>query len=125
LVGLFDLKNVMTFWFENGVRVESHFEKHPTKQNWLRQWTIKDGVKSGYCYYHRIHGGTFLYTPKISKTCELYPTEKATIKLTYGLYESGVHAHNLSQKACNELWEKCKPLVNLGLMHWSMKPILT
>jgi hypothetical protein len=62
--------------------------------------------------------------------CEIYLTEEATVQVTYGMYSSfreGIphYKHSLCQKAANELWEKCKTLVNIGDMHWVNKPIET
>ena len=60
--------------------------------------------------------------------CEMYPDEDATVEITYGLYSEYKggkphYNHKLCQRGANELWEKCKPLVNLGDMHWKNKEI--
>jgi hypothetical protein len=55
--------------------------------------------------------------------CEQYKEEKATVKVTYGLfseYKKGrpYYTHNLCDKAAKELYERCKGSINEMLMYW-------
>ncbi len=61
--------------------------------------------------------------------CVVYRDKIAEVNVIYGLYseyEKGRPHYNLnlSWKAADELWEKSSTLVNLGLCHWSNKPII-
>jgi len=53
----------MSMVYHNGRYVESKHELIRGKvKNWFRQWLEEDGIRiSGYCYYHKLHGGTFIY----------------------------------------------------------------
>jgi hypothetical protein len=60
--------------------------------------------------------------------CVVYPTEKATVNVIYGLYSEFKKGRphyniNLCNKAALELWEDCSVLVNNGLAHWVNKAI--
>lgn len=61
--------------------------------------------------------------------CMVYPELQANVLVVYGLYDEFAkgrphHELFLSDKAAKELWDKCSTLVNLGLCHWSNKPIV-
>jgi len=52
----------------------------------------------------------------------MYPTEKATVKITFGLYSEHKkgrphYTHYLCEKAAKKLWDECEAAVNLGFMH--------
>ena len=60
----------------------------------------------------------------------MYKGEKATVKVTYGLYNEYkkgrmYYEHYLCDKAAKELYEKCKGSINEMLMYWKNENVST
>jgi hypothetical protein len=47
------------YWFEDGIIVQSF--SMPVKNNWIKSWTEKNGQVKSITYFHKLHGGTFIY----------------------------------------------------------------
>ncbi|MFZ1806883.1 MAG: hypothetical protein WAU36_06675 [Cyclobacteriaceae bacterium] len=48
-------------WFENGKKVTSKVGDVKDKPNWKHGWVEVEGQAIRHVYFHKIHGGTFLY----------------------------------------------------------------
>jgi len=57
---LIDIQHTTT-WVENGIEVKNFKAKIETNPNWLVQFTVKNGVQSNICFWHKLLGGTFIY----------------------------------------------------------------
>jgi len=53
------MKKQNGFWYEGGVVVESF--SCDVRNNWRKSWIEKGGFVERVSYFHKLHGGTFVY----------------------------------------------------------------